>query len=122
MEWNSQEKRKSPRLEFPCKITIFNKKQMLSSHTEDISRGGMKVILEEKIDVSTDVHIDIFLTKDKHIQCSGKVKWVKDIGIAVQPNMFETGIAFDKVSEISNLYIEDLIAVISARRKTERKK
>ncbi|MFH1768008.1 MAG: PilZ domain-containing protein [Candidatus Omnitrophota bacterium] len=119
MEWNGREKRRSPRIVFPCKIKVFNKKEIFSSHTENISFWGLRVILEEKIAVSTDVHIDIFLTRDKSIKCSGKIKWVKDIGVTAEPNMFETGISFETLSDISRMYIEDLLAIISYKKEIE---
>ena len=53
------ERRRFPRRTLVCKITaIFGERLlMLSSHTENVGIGGIRVILQEKLHISTEVEI-----------------------------------------------------------------
>jgi len=64
--------------------------------TENISKGGLMIVLEEKLAVFDVVGIEFFLDKDTLIQCEGHISWVRERG--KEPtgtlNMFDTGIEF----------------------------
>lgn len=97
------EKRQFPRAVIPCKIsTVFAERVLvLNSHTENIGVGGIKVILEEKLHVSTEVDLDLFLLdKEKPLKCKGKIVWVDEITpVEIRPRLFDTGIEFTQISD-----------------------
>ena len=76
MDWEGIEKRRFVRANFPCKIAIYTPAQhILASHTENIGAGGVRVILEEKLEIASNVGLEIYLEKEP-IVCEGKIVWV----------------------------------------------
>ncbi len=92
------ERRKFRRLNFICKVTaVFGERVLVfNSHTEDLGEGGVKVVLEEKLHVSTQVEVSLFITgKEGPINCKGEITWVREIlPVDVGPRFFHTGIKF----------------------------
>ena len=90
--------RKFPRADIPCKVsTIFAERLLVfASHTENMGVGGIRVILEEKLQVSIIVNLELLLLdNEKRIKCTGQVVWVKEINPPeVKPRLFSTGIRF----------------------------
>ncbi len=93
-----QERRKFCRLNFICKVTaVFGERVLVfNSHTEDLGEGGVRVVLEEKLHVSTQVEVSLFLTdKEVPVNCMGEVTWVREIlPVNLGPRFFHTGIKF----------------------------
>jgi len=111
MEWTGPERRRYSRAEFPCKIFVGAPIRLLHSHTENISEGGIKVILEEKLRPFTIVGLEIFVDKEKPIKCKGKVIWVKERvnPLERKPVSFETGIEFIEIADCDREYIRKLV-------------
>ena len=78
MALEGQEKRKDPRVPFACKVIIQSAQEEFITHVEDISRGGIKVILEKGLPHLSSVNLEIFLKKESSIQCQGKVVWIME--------------------------------------------
>ncbi len=78
MDSSQEERRKFPRIAFPCKIVLSSPLRSLTTHTENISEGGIKIIVEEKLSAFTTIGIEIFLEKDKPIKCKGKIMRVTE--------------------------------------------
>lgn len=81
--WNGVDRRKFPRAEYPCLITIRKYTPppiSILSHTENISEGGVRVILDHKVETTTEVDLEIDL-KDAlpNINSRGTIRWVKEI-------------------------------------------
>lgn len=81
--WNGVDRRKFPRAEYPCLITIRKYTPppiSILSHTENISEGGVRVILDSRVDIATEVDLEIDL-KDAlpNINSRGTIRWVKEI-------------------------------------------
>ena len=114
MSSGEQERRKSPRAVFPCKIIVEFPNRVLTSHTENISKGGIKVLLEEQLEHLSLVGIEISLKKDAPIRCEGRVMWTRESVNPVegQPTMFSTGIMFTSISNEDREYIKDLVEKI----------
>lgn len=97
------EKRQFPRAEVACKISVVFADRLLvfNTHTENIGVSGIKVILQEKLNVSTIVDIELFLLgKEIPIKCKGQVVWAKEmVPLEINPRLFETGIEFVQISE-----------------------
>ncbi|MFH1338742.1 MAG: PilZ domain-containing protein [Candidatus Omnitrophota bacterium] len=119
MGWEGEEKRKFPRVIFPCRIVIGSPIRLLVSHTENIGEGGIRVILEEKLSAHTMVGLEIYVEKEKPIKCKGKVRW---IGEKVNPLdreslLFDTGIEFVGIDEADRQYIRKLVEIVLAQEK-----
>lgn len=108
------EKRKSPRANIFCKIsTIFGERLLvLNSYTENISDGGVKVILEQKLHVSTEVDLELTLADHKPaIKCKGQIVWSDEIA-SDEPErhyIFDTGIKFTQISPEDLRSVNELV-------------
>jgi hypothetical protein len=111
MKWSGEERRRFPRAEFPCKIIISSPLRLLTSHTENIGEGGIRVILEEKLDPFTVVGLELFFERERPIKCRGRVVWVVEKVNPIEriPLLFDTGIEFTKISECDREYIRRLV-------------
>lgn len=114
MEKKQPERRENPRSVFPCKIVIFSSQKVINSHTENISKGGIKIILPECLDKLSKVRIELSLERDLPIKCEGMVMWVRDSinPLENKPVMFHTGIMFTTISEEDKDYISDLATAL----------
>ena len=123
MNWEGQERRRFPRAVFPCKIILSSPIRLFSSHTENISEGGVRVLLENKLELFTTVGLEIFLEKERPIKCKGRVVWVieKVNPLKRECLMFDTGIEFSEISNQDREYIRNLITTILSQRKEEKK-
>lgn len=95
------EKRKFIRARFPCKILIYNfPEHAISTHTENISAGGVRVIIGEKLEAGTLVDIEVHLKENK-IACKGKIAWVVDKKSPYRKGVLyhDTGIEFCEIDE-----------------------
>lgn len=97
MDWEGKERRKFVRGDLPCKVFIYVPQgHIISSYTEDISQGGARVLLEERLDVGSFIAVEIYSDEEPLIR-KGKVVWVKEkqgtnrLGTA----WFDTGIEFN---------------------------
>jgi len=114
MENNFDDRRNFPRAEFPCKIMISSPLRLLASHTENISEGGIRVMVEEKLTSFTMVGIEIYVDKSKPIKCKGKIAWVKEMvnPVAKEAVMYDVGVQFTDINEFDKNYIKKMVAAI----------
>ncbi|MBU1998771.1 MAG: PilZ domain-containing protein [Candidatus Omnitrophota bacterium] len=119
MDWQGKEKRRFPRAAFPCKIAVGYPLHWLVAHTENISIGGVSVMLEEKLNAFTPVNLDIFLGKDRIIKCQGVVSWVKEKINPVEKNvvLYDVGIKFTVMSEDDMEYVNRLVVAFDDQEK-----
>lgn len=102
MEWHGKEKREFPRAKFPCKIIIYlPKEHALVTHTENIARGGVRVIIEELLSSSSVVGVEIFIKPSQPIKCKGRVIWqLQSANPLIQDSLlFDTGLEFMAIDE-----------------------
>ena len=81
--WDGVDRRRFPRAEYPCLITVRKNTppvQAVLTHTENISVTGVRVIITKKIEVMTEVDLEIDL-KDtlKNVISKGTIAWVKEV-------------------------------------------
>lgn len=77
MNWDSEERRKFVRAKYPCEITIPGpQKYIISTHAENISAGGIRLIVEKRIEPSTIIDLDLYGITKEPIICKGRIKWV----------------------------------------------
>ena len=114
MDWEGLEKRRFVRAKFPCKIIVHPPcEHVITSHTEDISVGGVRVIISDNLDISSLVGLEIYL-KEKPIACKGRIVWVVEKANAASDKscMFDTGIEFYEISEKDKETIGKLVETI----------
>ncbi|MCK9573234.1 MAG: PilZ domain-containing protein [Candidatus Omnitrophica bacterium] len=95
------EKRKFIRARFPCKILIYSfPEHTVSTHTENISAGGVRVIVGERIETGKIVGIEVHLKENK-IVCKGRITWVVGKKSPYRKGIFyhDTGIEFCEISD-----------------------
>ncbi len=122
MVWEGSEKRKFPRGAFLCKIAMSSAARWVTTHTENISIGGVRVILDEKINPFTTVEMEIFFENNKSTKVKGKIAWSKVILNPLQddPLLYDTGIQFLDINTATREYISRLVNVLSSQER-ERK-
>ena len=120
MDQNNQERRRSPRAVFPCILKIVSSGKEIKSHTENISRGGIKVFLEEEIEHGSLVGLEIMVNRATPIKCEGKVMWTRKVTdpIGEEVTMYSVGIMFQSLSDPDREYIKKLVERLIEGRKT----
>jgi c-di-GMP-binding flagellar brake protein YcgR len=115
MTWDGLNRRRFPRVVYPCLIKISTKEddmEMLLTHTENIGTGGVCVIVKKEIKLFTDVEVEIdLLDTDDHIKTSGKIVWVvrRKAIESLKPMFYDIGVEF---SHMSNRHKEHLKVTI----------
>lgn len=115
MNWDSRERRRFVRIKFPCEITIgCPQKHIISTHAEDISAGGIRVIAKEKIEPSSIIGLDLYGIAKEPIVCKGEVKWVSAKKNPSNQNriLYDVGIEFCQIKEEDAAEIKKLIVSI----------
>jgi len=120
MGWEGQERRQFPRAEFPCKITLGSPLRLFTSHTENISEGGIRAFLEDKLNPFINVSVELYVDREHSLKCKGKVMWVVEkINPAIgRPTLYDTGIKFVDMSEVDRVFIRDMVRRLTQSAKT----
>ena len=119
MGWDGVEKRKFIRANFPCKILIYTpQKHTIVSHTENIGAGGVRVIIDENLNISSFVGLEV-LMNEAQIICKGRIVWVveKSGSNKSEPNIWDTGIEFYEIAEKDKKIIAGFINTIISDQK-----
>lgn len=119
MNWDGSERRKFIRVKFPCEISVHgHKNHIISTNAENISPGGVRVIIEEKLAVGSIVSLDIYAIKEAPISCKGRVIWIitKERPDHEGPSVFDTGIEFCEIKEEDVSKIKKLVVAIAAEK------
>ena len=115
------EKRKFTRANISCKIsTVFGERLLVfNCHTENISEEGAGVILEEKLNISTIVDIELFLDKEIPIRSKGRIVWASEMKpVGISPRLFNTGIEFISIDDYSKEEIKRLVNSLTAEERS----
>jgi c-di-GMP-binding flagellar brake protein YcgR len=101
MQRDSIDRRRSLRVNFPFTIHLFIPQALaVSAYTEDISEGGVKVTIKEKLDINSFTDLEIFV-KEVPIKCVGKVVWIeeRESDLIEGEIFFDIGIKFQEISQ-----------------------
>lgn len=102
VSWDSSERRKFVRVKYPCKLSIHSTPgHAISANIENISAGGIRVIISEKLETASVINIAIYELQKEPLICKGKIRWVftrKNPGIE-EIYLFDTGIEFCKITK-----------------------
>lgn len=114
MSWDGADKRRFVRAKFPCKIIIYvPKEHSITTKTKNISAGGVRVILSEKLDIVSMVGLEIFLN-DESVKCQGRVVWSVE-KTELGPNgssQYDTGIEYYQIEDDDRRVINNLVETI----------
>lgn len=117
MSWSGAEKRRFVRANFPCKIIIHTPKEnTITTKTENISAGGVRVIISEELAISSMVDLELFVN-NKTISCKGRVVWMvpnKNLS-PEETNIYDTGIEFYQISPKDREAIKQLVKSILSK-------
>lgn len=95
--WNGINRRKFPRANYPCIISVKRKgsPDTISTQTENIGLGGICVMLPKDLGIFSPVEIRLDLL-DSHpvIESDGTVAWVVKKTEDKKNIMFDTGLEF----------------------------
>lgn len=116
--WEGEERREFSRVDFPCKILASSPVRLITTHTENISEGGIQIIIEEKLTPYSIVGLELFFEKDKPIKGKGKVAWVREKinPLGNEAILYDTGIKFIDLSTKDKNYIRVLVQTIEEKR------
>jgi hypothetical protein len=115
MNWDGIDRRKFPRVAYPCLIKVRHEQDGLSAlltHTENIGIGGFCVILKNPIKLFTPIELEIdLLDTQDHVVCKGKVVWSvqRHSKEAKKPMFFDIGIEFVEMSDADLLRIKHIL-------------
>ena len=104
MAWEGLEKRKFPRASKPCKVQLKKKEgvEIFSTRTENISCGGICVILPKDLGNYTSVDIELDLEDGQGaFNCAATVVWsVKRMDASEEKHgSYDTGIEFSNLKD-----------------------
>ena len=115
--WDGINRRKFPRANYKCLISIKKRlnAKTNSTQTENLGAGGICVLLKEDLGLFQGVDVELFLDEDRPpIKCGGTVVWVvKKSSAKKSATIYDTGVEFidirpedrEKISEI----VEDIL-------------
>ena len=116
MVWEGVEKRYFVRANLPCRIIVHTPTEnIIITHTENIGAGGIMVILDERLTISSSVDLEIFLD-DEPIKCEARIVWVieKETSDTAKDMRWDTGVEFYKIDKedcnIINNFVEGVVA------------
>ena len=105
MFWEGLNRRRFPRIIYPCLIKIVcrdGQEETVLTHTENIGVGGICVILRRDIKLFSPVGVEIDLIDlTDHLGARGKVVWVarRKAIEPVKPLFYDVGIEFSEISD-----------------------
>ncbi len=105
-KWEGLNRRKFPRINYPCLVVINHKDgekdDVILTHTENVGRGGICVILKQNVKMFSLVNLELdLLDMEDHIRCQGKIVWnVRRKNDAdSKPLFYDLGIEFQDLKE-----------------------
>lgn len=95
-----EERRKFVRLDTKVnvKYRVLEEGQAQESFSKDLSGGGIRQHLNEKLAVATPLALEIRIPDEpRPVLAEGRVVWCKEVGGEGVTNCFDAGIAFTKI-------------------------
>ncbi|MCF7894472.1 MAG: PilZ domain-containing protein [Candidatus Omnitrophica bacterium] len=113
MKNDPRERRRFRRVSFPCKIYILTAPlHVIKCKTENIGAGGVRVLIDENLPVSTTVGLELYLSQ-KLIKCRGKVVWIVERKDQKKGPKFDIGLEFHQISsedrETIDIFVKSLV-------------
>jgi len=111
------ERRRFVRANYPCRVKVYSglhKGETFFTYTENISCGGVCVVLEKDIGLFVNVDIQVDLEDGLGwLKCKGKTVWVarRSEWSEKRPRHFNTGAEFVDLTEKDRLRITEVIQI-----------
>lgn len=105
MTWEGLNRRRFPRIIYPCMIKVVCKDgqdDIMLTHTENIGVGGVCIIVKREVKLFTPLTLEIdLLDIDDHVYAQGKVVWVvrRKAIEEVKPLFYDVGVEFTNISD-----------------------
>ncbi|MFH1854235.1 MAG: PilZ domain-containing protein [Candidatus Omnitrophota bacterium] len=116
--WSGINRRKFPRANYPCIITVKRKDQSdsISTTTENIGVGGICVMLPKDLGIFAPVEIQLdILDSQPLIKCDGAIVWIV-AKKTDEDKIYDTGIEFTNLQRKDTMRINDVVEkVLSAK-------
>ena len=114
MAWDGLNRRKFPRLRYPCLLTVRENEtqETLLTHTENIGLGGVCVILKRNLKIFSEVKLEIdLLDFGDHVCCPGKIVWNvrRRSDIEKKPLFYDIGIEFSSITDSDKKHLQTVV-------------
>jgi c-di-GMP-binding flagellar brake protein YcgR len=118
--WNGINRRKFPRANYKCLITIKKRltSKTISTQTENIGAGGICVMIKDDLGLFQGVDLEITLDDAKpSIKCGGTVVWVVKKSEPKQKGayIYDTGVEFIDIRPEDRDRINDVVENIMSK-------
>ena len=122
--WDGANRRRFVRVDFPYTIHIYSANgKPISTYTDDISKGGVKVITQQNLAPSEPVDLKIYIG-DEFVRCKGKIAWVKEKVNSVLEGVkfFHAGIEFLNLNPKESEVVGRCVEALEQKRKEKNNK
>ena len=119
--WNGTDRRGSVRVKYPCLIKLCKSTEPLEgilTHTENISPKGARILIKEKIEVGSEIDLEIDLQDTlPNIIAKGTINRVKETfaGPTGETLRYVTGIKFTELKDKDRRRIQGVVDHLSRR-------
>ncbi len=121
ISWDGINRRRFIRVKYPFTVHIYLPGESpISTYTEDISVGGVRVTIKQEIPEAALVDLELYLRIDPII-CKGKVSWIKtrESKFLEDTIIHDVGVQFSKVKAGDKKDIKKQVADLLKTKKDE---
>ena len=109
-----QERRRFPRANFLCKVILRSSQKEFLTHTQNISAGGVRILLFENLAVKSEVKLIIFASR--RLEMKGRIVWSLDIDRELDEPLFDIGIEFLDLNKTDKDFLQRLVDKLLEKR------
>jgi len=116
--WEGINRRRFPRANYKCIISIKSKGNMpklITTRTENLGMGGICVVLEQSFNIFSNVELELILDDSSApIRCAGSIVWVVKKTNPADNNAvsYDTGVEFINIKEADRARIGQIVEKI----------
>ena len=113
--WEGRDRRKFPRVNYPCLIIVRapdEEPEMILTHTQNVGVGGMCVVIKKDIPLFTPVDLEIdLMDTGNHLKCHGKVVWAirRKAEEKNKPLFYDVGIEFLEMAPSEYKRLDEIV-------------
>ena len=111
--WEGDERRGVDRLNVSLEVKYTANGKIISAKSKDISTRGIRLLLDERIDKGTGLHLEIKLpNQEPLVKASGEVVWSQESAEDERDSekrLFNTGIKFTKFQKDNEKRLFDFV-------------
>ena len=120
MSWDKIDRRRFLRTKFPFTLHLYpTGESPISAYAEDISTGGVKVTVHQKLEISSLVDLEVYV-KLRPIVCKGKVVWInkRESEFLEGETFFDIGMEFQGLKPEEEEAVKERLSKIIEDRRT----